>query len=112
MSVPFIVIVRLNAALAQALGGLDEVTLSEDTRRYVQFMQFLKVPAGADRETRTAIPSRSLTADPGRENWMNLYWKVLPRVRKSLLSLAQVAAEALEGNDKRGTSTEKIAEPR
>ena len=47
LSTPFLVIVRLNVALARALTALDASMLSEDGRRYLHDMEFLATPPEA-----------------------------------------------------------------
>ena len=96
MSASFLTIVRLNVALAQALGTIDPSTLSEEARRYLRFIEFLAVPPDAANTAETPVAERELTTDPGSEAWIGLYRRVSPRIRAALLALALAAAEALE----------------
>ena len=96
MSASFLTIVRLNVALAQALGARDKSTLSEEALRYLRFIEFLAVPPDAGKDGETPVAERELTMDPGSEEWMSLYRRVSPRIRARLLALAGAAAEALE----------------
>src|SRR5262249_50522076 len=57
LSTPFLAIVRINVTLAQALGALDASTLSEDARRYRQYMDFLATPAETREPNRDASVS-------------------------------------------------------
>ena len=50
-STPFVVIVRLNVTLARALAALDASMLSDDARRYLDYMRFL---ATRQKRARTA----------------------------------------------------------
>jgi transcriptional regulator with XRE-family HTH domain len=96
MSASFLTIVRLNVALAQALGTIDPSALSEEARRYLRFIEFLAVPPDAAKTGETPVAERELTTDPGSEAWIGLYRRVSPRIRATLLALALAAAEALE----------------
>ena len=96
MSASFLTIVRLNVALAQALGTIDPSALSEEARRYLRFIEFLAVPPDAAKTGETPVAERELTMDRGSEAWIGLYRRVSPRIRATLLALALAAAEALE----------------
>ena len=95
MSASFLTIVRLNVALAQALGAVDPSALSEEARRYLRFIEFLAAPPDAGKAGETPVAERELTVDPGSEAWMGIYNRVSPRIRSTLLALAHAAAEAL-----------------
>ena len=95
MSASFLTIVRLNVALAQALGAVDPSALSEEARRYLRFIEFLAAPPDAGKAGETPVAERELTVDPGSEAWIGLYNRVSPRIRSTLLALAHAAAEAL-----------------
>jgi hypothetical protein len=96
MSASFLTIVRLNVALAQALGARDKSTLSEEALRFLRFIEFLAVPCDGGKARETPVAERQITIDPGSEEWMSLYRRVSPRIRARLLALAGAAAEALE----------------
>ena len=95
LSTPFLAIVRINVTLAQALGALDGSTVSEDARRYRQYMDLLATPAETREPNGTPVSARALTADSESEAWLRLYWGVAPQRRASLLTMARAAAKAL-----------------
>src|SRR5262249_6887027 len=95
LSTPFLAIVRLNVALARALAALDASTLSEDARRYLQYMEFLATPPEASEHGRTPVSARPLTTDPEGEELMRLYWQAPTRARARLLTVVRATVTAL-----------------
>jgi hypothetical protein len=59
MSASFLTIVRLNVALAQALGTIDPSALSEEARRYLRFIEFLAVSPDAAKTGETRRRTRA-----------------------------------------------------
>jgi transcriptional regulator with XRE-family HTH domain len=94
-STPFVAVVRLNVALAQALQGLDASILSDETRDYLHHIAFLATPSEAGGPSGTRVSERPLTADPAGEELLHLYRQVPPAAREQLLTVVRVAATAL-----------------
>jgi len=94
-STPFVVIVRLNVTLARALAALDASMLSDDARRYLDYMRFLATPPEAGEDSGTPVSARPLTTDPEGEELMRLYRHVPPAARARLLEVVRAAVAAL-----------------
>ena len=104
LNTPFLVIVRINVALAAALRTLDPESLAEDVRRFLAFMEYLSPPtqlaAGWPAllpEAAAAIEQLRLTRDEGLERLIRLYRMVPDRQREGFLSVTDAVAGALSG---------------
>lgn len=95
LSTPFLTIVRLNVALARALAALDASMLSDEARRYLQYMRFLATPPEAGEDSETPVSARPLTPDPEGEELMRLYRQVPPQARARLLEVVRATVTAL-----------------
>jgi transcriptional regulator with XRE-family HTH domain len=95
MATPFLVIVRVNVALARALGARDASTLSDELREYVHHTEFLTMPPETGEPNGTPVSEHALTTDPEGEELVRLYRQVPPRARARLLSVVRTAVDAL-----------------
>jgi len=97
INAPFVVILKINVALAHALSRIDPSLLSEDVRRFLKHMAFLALPprSGPPTPGGKEIENISLAPHPELERLLRLY-QHLPEVRRQAFLAAMTAlAEAL-----------------
>jgi transcriptional regulator with XRE-family HTH domain len=95
MATPFLVIVRVNVALARALGACDASTLSDELREYVHHTKFLAMPPETGGPNGAPVSGHALTTDPEAEELVRLYRHVAPRARARLLTVVRTAVDVL-----------------
>ena len=84
LSTPFLVILRINLALAKELKKLDPALLSEDVRRFLAYMEFLQPPTEVGTQPAaggTELAALELTDGPEIERLAQLY-RGVPRPRR------------------------------
>ena len=97
LATPFVVVVKINVVLAQALRALDPETLSSAARGYVQFMDSLGVPTDGTTATdadAVSLSERTINADGNADAWMRLYRDTAPTQHAALLAMGRAAADA------------------
>lgn len=87
---PLIVVMKVNAAMRNALSALDPALLSKETKRLME-VQYRGVPGDA-----AEFETLQLTRDPRLAEVVHLFWRVPPRNRNKLLALMRAATEVLE----------------
>jgi transcriptional regulator with XRE-family HTH domain len=96
---PFLVILKINLALAAALRATDPAMMSDDVRRFLQHMDFL-VPRGpGEPPTPGGVPFPELRVTRSlQDEWLvRLYLGVPEPRRPAFLAIVEAAAKALEG---------------
>jgi transcriptional regulator with XRE-family HTH domain len=105
LNTPFLVIVRINVALAAVLRTVDPESVAEDVRRFLVFMEYLSppadlvpaVPAAPPWGGAAAIEQLRLTEDDGLERLIRLYRNLPDRQRAGFLSVTEAIVTALSG---------------
>lgn len=87
---PFLVILRLNMALARALKSVDPSTLHDEVRLFLKHMEFLSLPTtpgGPPAPAGVDLPDIKLTADPSVEQLIRQY-RALPEAQRRAVMAA------------------------
>jgi transcriptional regulator with XRE-family HTH domain len=89
VNAPLIVVMKVNAAMRQALSTLDPKLLSPETKR------LMAIPARGVPRDAAEFETLPLTPDPQLTDLVRLFWDVPPRNRTKLLTLVRAAVVVL-----------------
>lgn len=96
LQTPFVVLVRINVALAAALRRLDPTTLTDDVRGFLSFMDYLSPPRFRGHLPESAPPVQ-VTQDETLERLIRRVRGMPERQRVRLMAVLEATASALEG---------------
>jgi hypothetical protein len=97
LNTPFLLILRVNMALARRLRGVDPSVLSDDARRFLSHMEFFKPPESGAPPDPGGVPFAQLEilGDPESERLVRIYRELPAARRAALLAIVEAAAGAL-----------------
>jgi transcriptional regulator with XRE-family HTH domain len=90
INTPFLVILRLNMALARQLKAMDPETLNDEVRKFLRHMDFLSQPiepGGPPAPGGVPLPELPVTADPDIERLVRQY-RALPEGQRRAFKAA------------------------
>lgn len=90
LNAPFIIILRMNMALARALRTMDPALLTEDVHRFLRHMEFLRLPT--DPGAPPLPGGIALTHERGLEDVIRLYRRLPAASRRAFAAAMQAFA--------------------
>ena len=93
VNTPLVAVMKINAAMRQALAHLPPEVLSQETRR------LMDVPARGTPSGEAAFDALPLTVDPLLGDVVRLFWEVPPRHRESLVTVMRLLTQMLAGHE-------------
>jgi transcriptional regulator with XRE-family HTH domain len=95
LKTPYVVILRINLALADVLGALDPATLNDDVRRFVEHMELLGPPREPGGPPSGGDGRRvEITAERDLETLVRLYRSLPEERRRAFVAAMNALASA------------------